>query len=77
MTLPRTSIEVATPWGTVRAKKMITSEGIRITPEYEDCAKLAEEQNIPLQTIYAAVAELSGTVSGHHRKPPGQDINRI
>ncbi|RWX49704.1 TIGR00299 family protein [Candidatus Electrothrix marina] len=65
MTLPRTSIEVITPWGTVRAKKIETAEDVRITPEYEDCVKLAEEQNIPLQKIYAAVAELSGTVSGH------------
>jgi hypothetical protein len=77
MTLPRTNIKLTTPWGTVRAKKVTTSEGVRITPEYEDCAKLAEEQNIPLQKIYTAVAELSGTVSGHHHGPPEQDINRI
>ena len=73
MTLPRTSIEVATPWGTVRAKKVTSSEGVRITPEYEDCAKLAEEQNIPLQKIYAAVTALSGTVSAHSHKSPLQD----
>lgn len=65
MTLPRTNIELTTPWGTVRAKKVTTSEGVRITPEYEDCAKLAEEQNIPLQKIYTAVAALSGTVTAH------------
>ncbi|MCI5168452.1 MAG: nickel pincer cofactor biosynthesis protein LarC, partial [Candidatus Electrothrix sp. GM3_4] len=70
MTLPRTGIELTTPWGTVRAKKVTTSEGVRITPEYEDCAKLAEEQNIPLQKIYAAVAALSSTVSDHSHEPP-------
>jgi uncharacterized protein (TIGR00299 family) protein len=77
MTLPRTCIELTTPWGIVRAKKVTTSEGIRITPEYEDCAKLAEEQNIPLQKIYAAVAELSGTVSAHPHEPLGQDTKTI
>ncbi|MCW5210958.1 nickel pincer cofactor biosynthesis protein LarC, partial [Desulfobulbus sp. N3] len=66
MTLPRTGIELTTPWGTVRAKKVTTSEGVRITPEYEDCAKMAEEQNIPLQKIYAAVAELGNAAIGHH-----------
>jgi uncharacterized protein (TIGR00299 family) protein len=66
MTLPRTGIELTTPWGAVRAKKVTTSEGVRITPEYEDCAKLAEEQNIPLQKIYAAVAELGNAATGHH-----------
>ncbi len=73
MTLPRTGIELTTPWGIVRAKKVTTSEGARITPEYEDCAKLAEEQNIPLQKIYTAVTALSGTVSTHPHEPPLQD----
>jgi uncharacterized protein (TIGR00299 family) protein len=59
MTLPRIIIELETPWGKVHAKKVDTPEGGRITPEYEDCARLAEEHNIPLQKIYAAVAKLS------------------
>ncbi len=57
MTLPRTIIELTTPWGTVRAKKVRSSRGIRITPEYEDCVKLAEHHNIPLQTMYTAIAQ--------------------
>ena len=68
LTLPRTGIELTTPWGTVRAKKVSTSEGIRITPEYEDCLRLAEERNIPLQKIYTAVAALSAAVSVHSDK---------
>ncbi len=59
MTLPRTIIELETPWGKVRAKKINTPAGDRITPEYEDCAKLATAHDIPLQKVYAAVAELS------------------
>ncbi|MBW1750889.1 MAG: DUF111 family protein, partial [Deltaproteobacteria bacterium] len=57
MTLPREIIEVETPWGPVQAKKIETAEGVRISPEYEHCRKLAKEQNIPLQKIYAAVAK--------------------
>lgn len=70
MTLPRSSIELTTPWGTVRAKQVTTSQGIRITPEYEDCAKLAEQQDIPLQKIYATVGELSGAVADQVYKSP-------
>ncbi|WP_339134858.1 MAG: nickel pincer cofactor biosynthesis protein LarC [Candidatus Electrothrix sp. GW3-4] len=74
ITLPRTNIELTTPWGTVRAKKVTTTAGVRITPEYEDCTRLAEAHNIPLLKIYAAVAELSGTVSVHSHEPPRHDI---
>ncbi len=56
MTLERTMIKVKTPWGTVQAKKVATAQGIRISPEYEDCRRLAEAENIPLQEVYAAVA---------------------
>jgi len=57
LTLPREIIEVATPWGPVQAKKVETAAGTRISPEYEDCRRLAEEQEIPLQKIYAAIAK--------------------
>jgi hypothetical protein len=70
MTLPRTSVELTTPWGTVRAKQVTTSQGVRITPEYEDCAKLAEQQDIPLQKIYATVGELSGAVADQSHTTP-------
>lgn len=59
MTLPRIIIELPTPWGIIRAKKVSTSEGDRVTPEYEDCANLAEKHKIPLQKIYAAVTQLT------------------
>lgn len=59
MTLARTSIELETPWGRIRAKKVETQDGVRITPEYDDCARLAGEHGIPLHRIYAEVAALS------------------
>lgn len=55
MTLPRTTVELATPWGAVRGKKVELPDGSsRIKPEYEDCAKLAREQGIPLPQVYGA-----------------------
>ncbi|MEA2113857.1 MAG: nickel pincer cofactor biosynthesis protein LarC [Thermodesulfobacteriota bacterium] len=57
MTLPREIVKVDTPWGPVQAKKVVTAAGSRVTPEFEDCRRLAEEQDIPLQKIYAAVAK--------------------
>jgi uncharacterized protein (TIGR00299 family) protein len=55
MTLPRESITVKTPWGRVQAKEVVVHGKKRITPEYEDCRRLAQEQKIPLQDIYAHV----------------------
>lgn len=42
--------EVETPYGTVRVK--VT--GANCAPEYEDCRRLAIEQNVPLKTVLAA-----------------------
>ena len=55
MTLPREIIEMETPWGPVQAKKVETPAGTRITPEYEDCRRLAKEHDIPLQKIYTVL----------------------
>ncbi|WP_420207901.1 nickel pincer cofactor biosynthesis protein LarC [Candidatus Electronema sp. JC] len=55
MTLPRTAVELATPWGAVRAKQVELPDGCcRLKPEYEDCARLAREHGIPLQQVHAA-----------------------
>jgi pyridinium-3,5-bisthiocarboxylic acid mononucleotide nickel chelatase len=55
LTLPRTTVELTTPWGAVRGKKVeLPDNTVRIKPEYEDCAKLAREYGVPLQQIYAA-----------------------
>jgi hypothetical protein len=61
MTLPRTAVELATPWGTVRGKKTELPDGTcRIKPEYEDCARLAKEHDVPLQQVQAAAEQMSG-----------------
>ncbi len=56
LTLPRQPVMVQTRWGTVRAKLIDTPAGPVITPEYEDCCRLAREKNIPLKKLYEAVA---------------------
>ena len=58
LTLPRSTVELVTPWGAVRGKKVdLPDGGSRIKPEYEDCVRLAREQEISLQQVYAAAKE--------------------
>ena len=58
LTLPRSTVDLVTPWGAVRGKKVALPDGsTRIKPEYEDCVRLAKEQGIPLDQIYAAAKE--------------------
>jgi pyridinium-3,5-bisthiocarboxylic acid mononucleotide nickel chelatase len=53
--LHREAVVVDTPFGPVQAKKG-WREGVEIvTPEYEDCARIAREQNVPLRAVYDAV----------------------
>jgi pyridinium-3,5-bisthiocarboxylic acid mononucleotide nickel chelatase len=50
--LSREIREVETSYGTVRVKISRRGEEIlTVTPEYEDCRKLAEEKNVPLKSI--------------------------
>ncbi len=51
--LPRNILEVSTSFGIVRIK--VAGEGTKFqkaSPEYEDCQKLARENDIPLQQVY-------------------------
>jgi len=48
---------VETPWGDVRLKeKILDGQVVARSPEYEDCARLAREANVPLTDVYGAVA---------------------
>src|SRR5262249_22274166 len=55
--LKREAVTVETPWGPVRCKRG-WSEGRPpiVTPEYDDCARLAREHGVPLEHVYAEVA---------------------
>lgn len=55
----RESVEVNTPWGTVRGKVSWRSgESRSFTPEFEDCARLARENEIPLREVYRSASSL-------------------
>ena len=53
--LQREVVTVETLWGPVKAKKG-WREGVAVlTPEYEDCARIAREKGVALRDVYRAV----------------------
>jgi uncharacterized protein (TIGR00299 family) protein len=57
-TLARRWVSVSTPWGDVRMK--IASMNGTVTnyaPEYEDCRRIAAEQQVPLKTVMQAATQ--------------------
>jgi pyridinium-3,5-bisthiocarboxylic acid mononucleotide nickel chelatase len=58
-TLAREFVRVSTEWGAVRIKVSRTTENgeeLSATPEFEDCKKIAEANNVPLKSVIAAAA---------------------
>jgi uncharacterized protein (DUF111 family) len=54
--LMREAVVVETPWGPVKAKRGRRHDGFEVlTPEYEDCARVARQYGIPIRDVYAAV----------------------
>ncbi|MGD8758233.1 MAG: nickel pincer cofactor biosynthesis protein LarC [Deltaproteobacteria bacterium] len=60
--LPRKHKMAATSYGNVRVKEILSPDGtMSITPEYEECRKIALERGIPLKVVYDTIArETSG-----------------
>jgi pyridinium-3,5-bisthiocarboxylic acid mononucleotide nickel chelatase len=53
--LQRESVTVMTPWGAI-AGKVAWNDSMKVfTPEYEACAKVARENQLPLRQVYDAV----------------------
>ena len=53
--LRRDFTQIETQWGTIQAKRgYLNGTLIKTLPEYEDCKRLAEQNNVPLQHVYAA-----------------------
>lgn len=53
--LRREFTALQTPWGAVQAKRgYLNGALIKTVPEYEDCKRLAESNNVPLREVYAA-----------------------
>ncbi len=55
LTLPRSSGWVKTVFGKTRVKRLEAPNGIFLSPEYEDCKRIAAEEKVPLRTVYEAV----------------------
>jgi hypothetical protein len=57
--LPRKHISVETEFGTVRVKVATCRDdsGWQMSPEYEDCRRLALEKNVPLKNVYICAIE--------------------
>jgi len=58
-TLPRRLGTVETPYGLVKVKWIDSPSGPRLTPEYEDCRRLALTLGVAIAEIYRAVAARS------------------
>jgi uncharacterized protein (DUF111 family) len=48
---------VLTPFGPVRVKVKLLGERAIAAPEYEDCARVAREQGVPLADVYRAAQQ--------------------
>lgn len=60
-TLAREIIQVETEFGVLGAKVAQRPDGVRtITPEYDDCARVARERGVPLQRVIEAVKRRAG-----------------
>jgi hypothetical protein len=47
--------QVETPWGPVRVKvKFVAGQAIAVSPEYDDCARLAAQAGVPLDEVMGA-----------------------
>jgi len=54
--LDRQPVNIRTKYGNIRGKKSRGPYGIEImSPEYDDCARIARKKNIPLKDIYEEV----------------------
>ena len=58
--LSREIITIDTPWGKVRVKiRTLSNHNKSVSPEYEDCKKIAHKKNIPIQIIYDKVKQIA------------------
>ncbi len=62
--LPRSFINVDTPYGRVRVKLAGYGEAVKAMPEYDDCVKLAEAAGVPARQVYLEVESQIGRVEG-------------
>lgn len=56
--LERKIIEIPSPWGKIKVKEIIWNTSRKITPEYKECKRISEENNIPLIEVYKKIENL-------------------
>ena len=62
--LAREAVTVETAWGPIRAKRGWRDGFEIVTPEYEDCARVAREHGVPLREVYTAVSRSAAGLTG-------------
>jgi uncharacterized protein (TIGR00299 family) protein len=68
--LRREAVTVSTPWGPVAAKRGWREGGPEVfSPEYEDCARVARQQGVPLPAVYAEVRRAHAESSPSRSQP--------
>ncbi|OGV64323.1 MAG: TIGR00299 family protein [Lentisphaerae bacterium RIFOXYB12_FULL_65_16] len=50
-TLPRSTAEVETPWGKVKAKRIERPDGTELAPEFDSCRTLAASAGVPVRQV--------------------------
>ncbi|HNS32786.1 MAG TPA: nickel pincer cofactor biosynthesis protein LarC [bacterium] len=59
MVLQRNEEKIMTRWGNVRVKRgYLKGEEVNAAPEYADCVKIAERNNIPLKTVFLEISKM-------------------
>jgi len=57
MVLDRTARRVSTPWGDVSVKLgTFAGETVSVSPEYDDCRRVADAAGVPVKRVYEAAA---------------------
>jgi pyridinium-3,5-bisthiocarboxylic acid mononucleotide nickel chelatase len=55
--LQREPVSAPTPWGPVKAKRGWRDGLCVVTPEFDDCARIARDHHVPLREVYRVVQE--------------------
>jgi uncharacterized protein (TIGR00299 family) protein len=67
--LRREAVTAETPWGPVAAKRGWRADGFEVvTPEYEDCARVARANGVPLRAVYDAVRAAASRSRGEPKE---------
>lgn len=61
--LRREEIVAPTEWGSVRMKKVVSSDGIRVTPEFDEVRRIASERAIPLHIVMERLDDVARRVA--------------